>query len=258
MFSGEDPQVDINTAKGVEKASLFIKIDARDEHVHSSVKEYFLTWRGVFNSSLEVYPETWSRLLSDFPFAPKALGKESLPVFMWQNQPSIVQYSSSGLALANHRCIISDGSLSTEFKRYNAYYNFEIRVASPIAHASIDRWYRGEDIGEDKYMRARFHFDEWFVKTSDIRRSAMGDAICADWDRWSRYKNSMVVPSIEPPNGRQGREKLYWREVLCICFPAFAWLMGENCTGGEVLEAWNLLPIVRRVKANGSKRGPGR
>ena len=259
-------------ATGAEKWHLFIFIDARDKKVHLRVKEYVVNWNRLFRSCLDGYPESWAKLLSNFPFASMADGRVGLPLYRGYKEirgtgeigekglPRAAhaegnqQMETSADALAFGALDIDSGLLTKEFKRYVAFNDFEMRVASPNCHASIDKWYRGEEIGEDENMRARFDVDEFFVRPWDIRRSAMGDASSADWVRWDRYKNSMLIPSNERNEGKPGREKMFWREVLCICFPAFAWLMGKNYTGEEILQAWELLPIVRRRRPNTSIR----
>ena len=84
----------------------------------------------------------------------------------------------------------------------------------------------------------------------------MGDSKDVDWDQWKSYKDSMLLPRLERRRGRPGYERIYIREPTTINFPGFVWLLGQEYTGKEILEAWDLMPVVRGNITNGSRR-PG-
>ena len=227
----------------------------------SDLQDYTLTWARAFKSSLDYHPETWKTLLSDFEFAPVALGKESIPHYRpgqsgkggkgGKGQPLAVGFRESKDALAYNKDLIREGEMSTEYKRYCAFYNQELRVASPICPESIDKWFRGDHIGENKFTYTKFDMPDYYVPPTHIKRSAMGDSGDVDWNSWNY--NSMCLPA-KNKGPHEKRENYFWREVLCISFPAFAWLMGQAYTGREVIEAWKLLPMVKGTRPNGSNR----
>ena len=219
--------------------SLFHVMDARNKKFRKMLKEHNLCWTRHMKAAVNTDPDTWRKALSDFPLAPACKHR---------GQPMATRAEALDMGL-------KEGQSGKQFSRYFALFNCQYRLASPNSHPSIDRWHKAEDIDEDEDewspLLDNFTQDEWFVRRSDMKRSAMGDSKDVDWERWKEYKVSMILPRLEKKRGRLGYELLFIREPTVVNFPGFVWLLGKEYTGAEIIKAWRLMPLVRRAKPNG-------
>ena len=244
----EDVVVDICTADGVHRTSLFCTFVASNEEFQDNLKDHYCTWSKWMKSALLTYPDSWNEVLRDFPFSRVVAGKETHCVDLQ------AQGKRKGLPLATSREALGvgmpiDDSLVREFLRYFAYYNWEYRLCAPNFHKSIDRWHKSEDISETGGVYNKFKGDDWCMCIRG-EESAFGDAKEVDWGRWKGSKNSMLLPRF----GKPKQELLFVREPTCVNFPAFVHLLGKEYSGAEILKAWELMPVIKRKRPNGGRR----
>ena len=248
----EDVVVDIRTADGVHRTSLFCTFVVTNKEFKQNLTDHCNTWSKFMKSALRTYPRTWNEVLRCFPLRPVAKGKGSRVLRRGTGKGKGQPLATRAEALGQGMHI--DGSLVKEFLRYFAYYHKQYRLAAPNFHKSIDRWHKSEEISENDEVYNTISGDDWFIRLQDMQQSAFGDANEVDWERWKGYKNSMLLPRIEKLKGKPNQELLFVREPTCVNFPAFVHLLGKKYTGAEILKAWKMMPIIKRSKPNGGRR----